>query len=109
MTAKRTSRSVWMACDGANYRCESGQHLSFSMSSAFSAWPSWGEQASEAFLSRFFLADSRGHRFHPRGQDYVPINDKLLHFICFLLATGLFYFIWDVDEVSVSLLLLSPS
>lgn len=39
----------------------------------------------------------------------MPINDKLLHFICFLLATGLFYFIWDVDEVSLSLFfLLTP-
>ncbi|UZJ52876.1 hypothetical protein CBS101457_002196 [Exobasidium rhododendri] len=36
--------------------------------------------------------------FHPRGQTYIPINDKVLHFICFLFATGLFYFIWDVDE-----------
>lgn len=25
--------------------------------------------------------------FHPRGQSYVPINDKLLHFICFLLVS----------------------
>lgn len=25
--------------------------------------------------------------FHPRGQAYVPINDKILHFICFLLVS----------------------
>ncbi|PWN42121.1 hypothetical protein IE81DRAFT_366856 [Ceraceosorus guamensis] len=36
--------------------------------------------------------------FHPRGGAYIPINDKLLHFICFFLATALFYMIWDVDE-----------
>jgi hypothetical protein len=38
--------------------------------------------------------------FHPRGQAYVPFNDKVLHFVCFLAATALFYMIWDVDEVS---------
>lgn len=26
--------------------------------------------------------------FHPRGQAYVPINDKILHFICFLLVSA---------------------
>lgn len=26
--------------------------------------------------------------FHPRGQAYVPINDKLLHFICFLFVSA---------------------
>ncbi|PWO01027.1 hypothetical protein FA09DRAFT_292313, partial [Tilletiopsis washingtonensis] len=36
--------------------------------------------------------------FHPRGQAYVPFNDKVLHFVCFLAATALFYMIWDVDE-----------
>lgn len=36
--------------------------------------------------------------FHPKSGSFVPINDKLLHFICFFFATGLFYFIWDVDE-----------
>lgn len=36
--------------------------------------------------------------FHPNSGSFVPINDKLLHFICFFFATGLFYFIWDVDE-----------
>lgn len=24
--------------------------------------------------------------FHPRGQAFVPINDKILHFVCFLLV-----------------------
>ncbi|KAF7782278.1 hypothetical protein Agabi119p4_1654 [Agaricus bisporus var. burnettii] len=28
----------------------------------------------------------------------LPLNDKLLHFICFALATGVFYFIVDVEE-----------
>jgi len=28
----------------------------------------------------------------------LSINDKLLHFICFCIATGVFYFIFDVDE-----------
>ena len=28
----------------------------------------------------------------------LPLNDKLLHFICFSIATGVFYFIFDVEE-----------
>lgn len=28
----------------------------------------------------------------------LPLNDKLLHFICFCVATGVFYFIFDVEE-----------
>lgn len=28
----------------------------------------------------------------------LPLNDKLLHFLCFSLATGVFYFIFDVEE-----------
>ena len=28
----------------------------------------------------------------------LPLNDKLLHFLCFCLATGVFYFIVDVEE-----------
>ncbi|KAF8894091.1 hypothetical protein BD779DRAFT_1505213 [Infundibulicybe gibba] len=28
----------------------------------------------------------------------LPLNDKLLHFLCFCLATGVFYFIIDVEE-----------
>ncbi|THH28744.1 hypothetical protein EUX98_g5440 [Antrodiella citrinella] len=28
----------------------------------------------------------------------LPINDKLLHFFCLMLATGVFYFIFDVEE-----------
>jgi len=27
-----------------------------------------------------------------------PINDKVLHFVCFTIATGVFYFIFDVEE-----------
>jgi len=30
----------------------------------------------------------------------LPLNDKLLHFICFFIATGVFYFIFDVEEDS---------
>lgn len=28
----------------------------------------------------------------------LPINDKLLHFFCLMVATGVFYFIFDVEE-----------
>ncbi|KAH8108001.1 hypothetical protein BXZ70DRAFT_913619 [Cristinia sonorae] len=28
----------------------------------------------------------------------LPLNDKILHFFCFMLATGVFYFIFDVEE-----------
>jgi VanZ family protein len=28
----------------------------------------------------------------------LPLNDKLLHFLCFTVATGVFYFIFDVEE-----------
>jgi len=28
----------------------------------------------------------------------LPLNDKILHFICLGVATGVFYFIWDVEE-----------
>ncbi|KAF8919903.1 hypothetical protein CPB85DRAFT_1429383 [Mucidula mucida] len=28
----------------------------------------------------------------------LPLNDKILHFLCFCLATAVFYFIFDVDE-----------
>jgi len=28
----------------------------------------------------------------------LPLHDKLLHFMCFSLATGVFYFIFDVEE-----------
>jgi len=30
----------------------------------------------------------------------LPLNDKLLHFICFCIATAVFYFIFDVEEDS---------
>lgn len=38
----------------------------------------------------------RPTRFHPKAS-HLPISDKLLHFICFFIATLLFYCIWDVD------------
>jgi hypothetical protein len=28
----------------------------------------------------------------------LPLNDKLLHFLCFMIATGVFYFIADIEE-----------
>lgn len=28
----------------------------------------------------------------------LPLNDKLLHFLCMAIATGVFYFIFDVEE-----------
>ncbi|KAJ3566524.1 hypothetical protein NP233_g6956 [Leucocoprinus birnbaumii] len=28
----------------------------------------------------------------------LPLNDKLLHFLCFMIATGVFYFIVDIEE-----------
>jgi len=31
------------------------------------------------------------------AQDW-PLNDKVLHFICFTFATAQFYFVLDVDE-----------
>ena len=38
----------------------------------------------------------------------LPVNDKLLHFFCLCLATGVFYFIFDVEEyVPTSLRLVS--
>lgn len=36
--------------------------------------------------------------FHPSIQDYVYVNDKVMHFFGFMLASGLFYLIWDVDD-----------
>ncbi|KAJ7774514.1 hypothetical protein DFH07DRAFT_102042 [Mycena maculata] len=30
----------------------------------------------------------------------LPLNDKALHFLCFCIATGVFYFIFDVEEDS---------
>jgi hypothetical protein len=38
----------------------------------------------------------------------LPLNDKILHFICLGLATGVFYFIFDVDELSCFLELNRP-
>lgn len=32
----------------------------------------------------------------------LPLNDKVLHFICLMLATGMFYFIFDVEEYVTS-------
>ena len=34
----------------------------------------------------------------------LPLNDKLLHFLCFCIATGVFYFILDVEECVCKLL-----
>lgn len=28
----------------------------------------------------------------------LPLNDKALHFMCLCIATGVFYFIFDVEE-----------
>ncbi|KAF5351688.1 hypothetical protein D9756_007606 [Leucocoprinus leucothites] len=28
----------------------------------------------------------------------LPLNDKILHFLCFMIATGVFYFIVDIEE-----------
>ncbi|KAE8221469.1 hypothetical protein CF319_g5180 [Tilletia indica] len=36
--------------------------------------------------------------FHPHAQEYVFLNDKVLHFFGFFFATMLFYGMWDVDE-----------
>lgn len=39
----------------------------------------------------------------------LPLNDKLLHFMCFCLATGVFYFIFDVEEYVIVLIFLFAS
>jgi len=33
-----------------------------------------------------------------REQRALPLNDKLLHFLCFMIVTGVFYFIVDIEE-----------
>jgi len=33
-----------------------------------------------------------------REQRTLPLNDKLLHFLCFMIVTGVFYFIVDIEE-----------
>jgi len=33
-----------------------------------------------------------------REQRALPLNDKLLHFLCFMIATGVFYLIVDIEE-----------
>ena len=38
----------------------------------------------------------------------LPLNDKLLHFLCFCIATGVFYFIIDVEECVVKTVTASP-
>lgn len=35
-------------------------------------------------------------------KDALPINDKILHFLCFCFATFVFYFIVDMDEYVLS-------
>ena len=32
----------------------------------------------------------------------LPLNDKLLHFFCFMIATGVFYFIIDIEEYVIT-------
>ncbi|TFY66684.1 hypothetical protein EVG20_g4400 [Dentipellis fragilis] len=39
----------------------------------------------------------------------LPINDKVLHFVCLGIATGVFYFIWDVEEYVLQYLSYSAS
>ena len=36
--------------------------------------------------------------FTQSAQSWVSVNDKVLHFTCFALATGVMYFVIDVDE-----------
>lgn len=36
--------------------------------------------------------------FHPTAQKYVYVNDKVMHFFGFMIASVLFYLIWDVDD-----------
>ncbi|PKI85114.1 hypothetical protein MVES_001219 [Malassezia vespertilionis] len=36
--------------------------------------------------------------FHPSAQDYVYVNDKVMHFLGFMLAAFMCYMIWDVSE-----------
>jgi len=38
----------------------------------------------------------------------LPLNDKILHFLCFLIATAVFYFIIDVEECVTNTATLSP-
>ena len=38
--------------------------------------------------------------FHPASSRVVPINDKVLHFVAFFLASLLFYSIWDVPSTT---------
>lgn len=39
----------------------------------------------------------------------LPLNDKLLHFLCFTLATGVFYFIVDIEEYATFRFSSSPN
>ncbi|TFL05724.1 hypothetical protein BDV98DRAFT_560535 [Pterulicium gracile] len=36
--------------------------------------------------------------FTQSAQSWISVNDKVLHFTCFALATGVMYFVVDVDE-----------
>ncbi|KAI3625296.1 hypothetical protein CBS9595_000657 [Malassezia furfur] len=36
--------------------------------------------------------------FHPSAQGYIYVNDKVMHFFGFMLASFLCYMIWDLDE-----------
>lgn len=33
----------------------------------------------------------------------LPLNDKFLHFLCFSIATAVFYFIVDVEECVINI------
>jgi hypothetical protein len=37
----------------------------------------------------------------------LPLNDKVLHFLCFSIATAVFYFIVDVEECVINVTRLS--
>jgi len=38
--------------------------------------------------------------FHPTLASRTRINDKILHFVCFGVATGTFVWIWDIDDAA---------
>lgn len=38
----------------------------------------------------------------------LPLNDRFLHITCFCVATGVFYFIFDVEEYAFRILSIDP-
>ncbi|WFD30087.1 hypothetical protein MSPP1_001101 [Malassezia sp. CBS 17886] len=48
------------------------------------------------YLTNVVFSDVRS--FHPSAQSYVSLNDKVMHFFGFFLASFLTYLVWDVDE-----------